>query len=312
MTQVTSGTEALTAEELDAFDAGWGDGDKVEDKVVDEASGKLIPAKIANRDDEAEVTEEAEDDESEATSEEEADEATDDEETTEEDESTTDSEEEDSAGGDEEDGEGDKAQDKKTTLTPEEQKAHNDEMAKARIAERKARESARQAEVQHQEATIERYIADAGEDEAEKSRRQLNVDAWRVKEEKIGLNQERLDTGIQRALAEVPMLTKGSDAAKEELASSLDDFEARFVVKDAKGRPTEIKIDPATGKPADVVAFLQTKSKSIERLMGDGATKQEKSKSKEKSRTTTPPVRAPKKEKTDVQMDAFDKEAARY
>lgn len=297
----------LTEKDLEAFSGDWSDGEEAEEKTLD-SKGNLV--KATTDDDAGDDSDEGDesDENADDSSEEEAT-ASDDEETTEEDEKTEGDESDESAS----EGEDDKSsKDKGTTLSAEEQKRHNDEMAKARIAEREARDRARQAETQAQEATIERYLQDAGDDEAEKARRQTNVDAWRVKEERIQLNQERLDTGIQRALAQVPMLTSGSDAAKEELAASLDDFEARFVVKDENGRPTAIKNDPATGQPADVVQYLQTKAKSIERLQGDGATKQVSAKSKEKSRTMTPPVRAPKKEKADPSMDAFKQEAARY
>jgi hypothetical protein len=300
----------LTEKDLEAFRGDWSDGEQAEEKTLD-SKGNLVKATTdddaSDDSDESDESDEKADDSSEEEATDEG--ASDDEETTEEDEKTEGDESDESAS-EEDDKSSDK--DKGTTLSPEEQKRHNDEMAKARIAEREARNRARQAETQAQEATIERYLQDAGDDEAEKAQRQLNVDAWRVKEERIQLNQERLDAGIQRAFAQVPMLNTGSDAAKEELSASLDDFEARFIVKDEKGRPTAIRNDPATGQPADVVQFLQAKAKSIERLQGDGATKQVSAKSKEKSRTMTPPVRAPKKEKTDPAMDAFKAEAARY
>lgn len=283
----------LTKEELEDFDAGWDEGEEVEEKLFEDEGGKKLPAKSDKTDDSDD-----EDDSDEEEADADADDAAeDDQDSADADESDDDAEEED----DTEDSDDDSSKD---ALTEEERKAHNDAMAKARIAEREARDRTRQAEKQAQDATIERYLAEAGDDEAEQERRQLNVDAWRVKEERISVNQDRLQAGIERAVASIDLFKTGSPAVQEELAKSLDDFEKLHVQMDDKGRPLAVN--------ADVVQFLQAKAESIKRLQGDGAVKQEKSKSKEKSRTLTPPSRAPKKAKADPVVDGFDEEAKRY
>jgi len=174
----------------------------------------------------------------------------------------------------------------------------------ARIAEREAREKARQAEQAAEEATIERYLREAGDDEAELDRRKLNVEAYRVQQEKIQVNQERLQAGIDKAVATIDLFRTGSPEVQEELAASLDDFERMYVRKDEQGRPIEVL--------GNVYDYLQTKAASIKRMQATGATQQERSKSKQKSKTITPPQRAPKKKKSDPEMDAFDEEANRF
>jgi hypothetical protein len=191
-----------------------------------------------------------------------------------------------------------------STLSPEEQKRHNDEMAQARIREREAKTRADKAEADAQEATIERYLREAGEDETELERRKLNVDAWRINQEKIVVNRDRLSAGIEKAVANIPLFRSGSKEIQEELAASLDDFERMYVVKDDKGRPTQVL--------GDVYTFLQNKATSIQRIQATGATQQQRDKSKQQSRTITAPKRAPKKAKVDEGIAAFEAEAARY
>lgn len=279
----------LTAEELAEFDGDWGDGEVVAEE--DDAKGddeqasdsKPKPKSTDKADEESEDDSTEEDEETET-----ADKAADD-----------DSEEEVA-----DDSKDDKSEEAKSTLTPEEQKRHNDEMAKARIAEKNARDAAAKATKQAQEATIERYLREAGDDELELERRQLNVEQFRLQEEKIEVNQEKLSAGIDRAVATIPLFKTGSPAVKEELAKSLDDFERMYVKKNDKGQPIEVL--------GNVVEFLQAKADSIMRLTGDGATQQDKSKKKQQSRTITPPVKAPKKAKADEMSDGFDEEAKRY
>jgi hypothetical protein len=201
---------------------------------------------------------------------------------------------------------------KESTDLEAERKAHNDEMAKARIAERKAKDEAEAVRKKSEEATIERYLEDAGDDEIERERRELNVEQYRIREEKIVLNNDRIQSGIEKAVASIDLFRTGNPVVQEELASSLDSFEAQFIEKDKNGRPVSIKIDPATGKPADVFQYLQRKADSIKKLTGIGARQQDKSKSNEKTRTLTPPVKAPKKAKTDPDLEGFDEEASRW
>lgn len=189
---------------------------------------------------------------------------------------------------------------------------HNDEMAQARIAEKKARDDAAKAREAATESAINRYIDEAGDDEAERKNREQDVEQFRIREERISLNDERLQNGVERAVVEIPLFNSKDEAIQEELLSAVDDFEAKFVVKDKHGRAVEIKVDPATGKRADLVRYLKIKASSIERLTGLGATRQDKSKKNQRSRTTTLPSRAPKKKKVDEDIDAFDEEAKRW
>lgn len=193
---------------------------------------------------------------------------------------------------------------KEKTALEAEKKRHNDEMAKARIAEAKAKRAAEEARKAAEDATIERYLADAGDDADERQRRENNVEQYRIREEKISLNQERLETGIEKAIAKIPLFQTGSPEVQEELARSLDDFERMYVRKDANGRPLEVH--------HNVFEYLQAKADSIERLTGLGARQQVTSKTKQKTRVDTPPVRAPKKAKADPGLDAFDEEANRW
>lgn len=294
-------TDTSKNEEVDVEDFGdvsWDEGEKATDKTLD-SNGKLVEAgsdeeaadesasdddEETSEDDDASKTEDAEAD---------ADKADDDAETEEEVET-------------DEDGSTDKKEDgkKDTATSEEERKRHNDEMAKARIAERDARQAKVEAEKKLEDATIERYLRDAGDDAAELEKRQLSVKAYRVQQEAIRVNEDKLEAGIQRAVAQIPLFAKGSKAVQEELASSLDDFERMYVRKDEQGRPVEVL--------GNVFDFLQNKASSIERIRSDGATRQGKSKSKQKSKTITPPTRAPKKPKEDAVMAGFDDEAARY
>lgn len=282
--------------EDDADNVGFEAGEEVESKFgEDESKGK--PA--SNSKDKAD-TDDEEVDESES-----EDEAADDEESTEDDESDQDESTEEDEAADDAESE-DKADDKagdKSTLSPEEIKRHNDEMAKARIAERKANQKAAKAKQEADDATIERYLREAGDDDIELERRKLNVEAFKLTEAKVAHNAEKLETGLQKAVATIPLFRTGDKAALDELYAAVDDFERMFVKKDAEGRPLEIL--------SDVTTFLQAKAKSIERLQASGARQQGKSKSKQKSKTTTLPVKAPAKKKADEGMDAFDEEAAR-
>lgn len=188
--------------------------------------------------------------------------------------------------------------------TEAENKRLNDEMAKARIAERKARQEAETLRKKNEEATIERYLEDAGDDEIERERRELNVEGYRQREERIVITNERIQTGIEKAVASIDLFRTGSPAVQEELAASLDDYERMYVTKDKEGR--------AISATADVYQFLQAKAESIRRLTGAGARQQEDSKTKEQSRTFTPPVRPQKVAKADPEMEGFDEEANRY
>lgn len=291
VTETVSAEEKAAISALENDDTSWDDGDEVESRFEaqeedDSAATDEDESEAEESDDDVELEDESDDADSEDDQSE--------------DENDQDSEDSD----DSEDAES-------TTDIEAERKRHNDEMARARIAERKAREEADAVRKQAQEATIQQYLDEAGDDEAEQARRQNAVEQFRIQEERIELNTERLQGGLQRALSTVDLFRTGSKAAKEELAASLDEFERQFIETDKHGRPLRIKSDPETGKQADVVAYLQRKAERIKQLQGEGAQQQVKSKKKEATRTLTPPTRAPKKSKVDADLDAFDEEARR-
>lgn len=181
-----------------------------------------------------------------------------------------------------------------------ERKRLNDEMAKRRIAERELRETQKQIEQEN----LQRYLDEAQDDEIEYARRQNQIEAFNIQQEKIQLNHDRLQNAIDKAVATIDLFQNGTPEIKEELAASLDDFERMYVKYDDNGNPLEVK--------GDVYQYLQKKADSIKRLTGVGARQQIKDKSKTTARTQTPPSRAPKEAKPDPDIDGFDEEANRW
>lgn len=169
-----------------------------------------------------------------------------------------------------------------------ERKRLNDEYAKRRIAEREAREQAKQ------QAQME-YLK-AAEDEKDLALRQLQVQAYN---QRVEFNTNKLETGLDKAVAVIPELRDGSPEVKEFLLDAVDEFERLYVVRDQDGEPLEV-----TG---DITEYLTKKADSARRLAGLGARKQAKAKGDAKSRTMTPPSKAPKEAKTDSDLEDFDK-----
>lgn len=287
----TNGDEDDSANLEDFGDEGFESGEEVPDKTLD-SKGKVVPA---STDDEDESSDDSEDDESES------DDKTE-EESTQDDESDQDkSTEEDDA--EESTDSADDKSDEKTSLSADEQKRHNDEMARNRIAERTAKDKAVKAQKDADEATIERYLREAGDDDMELEKRKLNVEAFRLGQDRKSVNEEKLQTGLEKAVANIPLFQTGDKAALDELYAAADDFERMYVKKDKDGRPIEIL--------GDINQFLQSKAKSIQKLQASGARQQDKDKSRQKSKTTALPVKAPAKKKSDEGIDAFDEEAKR-
>lgn len=276
---------------LENDDTSWDDGDEVESKF--ERPEKKSKAAT---DDVDEDLEESDDDVESADDSDDAEEDSEDE---------ADDSENDQADADK----NDVAKDAIATDIEAERKKHNDEMARMRIEERKTREALETARAERTEATIEQYIQDAGDDEIEQERRKLNVENFRQQEERIQITTDRLEVAVERAMTSTDLFRTGSTAVKEELANAFEEFEQRFIETDKAGRPLKVKIDPSTGKPADLVAFIKRKADSIKRLQGEGRSQQDKSKKKEQARSLTPPVRAPKTSKKDSDLDGFDEEA---
>jgi len=175
------------------------------------------------------------------------------------------------------------------------QKAFNNEMAQQRIQEKEARI----ARVQQDQAN---YIAEAGEnrDPLELAVRQLQVTEYN---NAVEAATNKLTNGYERAINDFEVLKNASPEIQAEIDQTIDAFQAMHVAIDAYGNPTQV-----TG---DLYATLQAKADSIEKLTGIRSTNQDKSKTKEKSKTLTTPSRAPKEAKVDPDMAAFDEEASK-
>lgn len=173
------------------------------------------------------------------------------------------------------------------------QKAHNNEMAQRRIQEKEARIS----RVKQEQAD---YIAGANEnpDPLESAVRQLQVTAYN---NTVEANTNSLSNGYDRALNDFEVLRNPSPEVQAEINDAIEAFEARYVTIDGYGNPSEVR--------GDLYQHLQAKADSIARLTGIRNTNQDKSKSREKSKTLTTPTRAPKEAKVDPDMAAFDEEA---
>jgi hypothetical protein len=180
------------------------------------------------------------------------------------------------------------------TASEEAKKQFNAEQAKRRIAERQAREAKQELERQN----LQRYLDEAGDDELELGRRKLEVEAYGIQMEKAQLNADRLQNGIEKAVATIPLFQTGSPEIKAELVRRIEDFEAKHVQYDKAGRPVNVT--------ADVYEYLQNEADSLQRILNSGAQTQSKAKEKAKARTDTLPSRAPKEKPKDPDMDAFD------
>jgi hypothetical protein len=180
-----------------------------------------------------------------------------------------------------------------TELTAEEQrKEHNRQMAEARLkakAERDAQLAKDQAE----------YVA-AADTDLERTVKQLEVNAYNTA---IEANSSKLTTGYEKATQDFEILRDPNPAIQAEVDAAIDAFQAQHVVLDSMGNPLSVK--------GDLYAYLKIKADSIAKLTGIGAKRQQTSKAQEKSKTLTPPNRAPKKAKVDPDIAAFDEEASR-
>lgn len=181
--------------------------------------------------------------------------------------------------------------------TPEElRKQYNDEQAKRRIAEKqlKLEKEKREQEI------LKTYLEEAKDDDDLLKQRQLEVERHYLEKERISIATEKLEVGIQRAMATIDLLQDGSPEEKEALAQALDDYDAMYVVRDKDGNIQQVN--------KDVTEFLQAKADSIKALTRIGAKQQAKQKSSQKSKTLTPPSKTPKQVKEDPDLSDFDSE----
>lgn len=172
------------------------------------------------------------------------------------------------------------------------QKAFNKEMAERRILEKQQRD----ATLKDQQAE---YLAQSDPDDPKDAAlRQLQIDAYN---NKVDANSNKLTNQYEKAVNDFPILAETTPEIKAEVDAAIDAFQAMHVTLDAYGNPTEIR--------GDLYHYLQTKADSIERLTGIRSANQKTSKAKEKSKTFSPPSRAPKEPKVDPDLAAFDEEA---
>lgn len=174
-----------------------------------------------------------------------------------------------------------------------ERKRLNDEYAKRRIAERQEKERLKREQQ-------EKYLQDA-EDERDLALRQLQIDAY---QNKVESNRNRLESGVDRAIAEIELLREGPPEVKEYLLSKVDEFERNYVKLDRNGDPVSVD--------GDIYEFLKKEEDSIRRLMGVGARQNARDKTKTRSKAIPRPSKTPKQPKVDPDLAAFDEEVAKW
>lgn len=176
------------------------------------------------------------------------------------------------------------------TTSKEEQKRLNDLYAQKRIAEKQLKDEAKRRE--------QAEYLQAAEDDQQAAVRQLQIDAYN---NRVEFNANKLESGVDKAVANIDLFTKGSPEVKQELLRAVDDFEKLYVKYDANGDPVQV-----TG---DVYQYLTERADSIRRLTDVGARQNAKDKSNAKTRTFTAPSKAPKEAKVDPDLAAFNEEA---
>lgn len=180
----------------------------------------------------------------------------------------------------------------------EKQKQHNKEMAAQRIHAKEEAKAQRDATIRAEQAA---YVAEAdAEDPKDFAFRQLQVDAYN---NNVNANTNRLSGEYQRAVKDFDTLSDPNPVIQARINRAIDLFQSSNVSIDKYGNPTEIR--------GDFYSYLQTEADSIRELTGIGARKQATSKTKEKSKVSLVPSRAPKS-KSDPEMEGFDEEAARW
>lgn len=167
------------------------------------------------------------------------------------------------------------------------------EAYEAREAKRKEREAAKQE--QHQ-----KYL-DEATDDTDRALREVRLEAYIGRIER---NADRIQTGLDKAVANIDLLTKGTPEQKEALEEAYQDYLNMYVVTDKNGDPIEVK--------ADVYEYLQKKADTIQKLTGVGERNGAKAKTNARARTDTISTRPPKEGKKDEMLDGFDEEASRW
>jgi len=168
-------------------------------------------------------------------------------------------------------------------------KAFNKEMAEKRIQEKQQREMS----IKEQQ---EKYL-EGIEDPIELATRQTQVEVYNIK---VEANTNKLTNAYERAAKDFDVLRSDDPVIKARIDRALDAFQAQHVTLDAYGNPTNVR--------SDLYQYLQDEADSISQLTQLGKRTQVKDKAQEKSKTFTPPSRAPKEPKVDPDLEAFDEE----
>lgn len=175
--------------------------------------------------------------------------------------------------------------------TPEQEQAR----FRAEMYEKRQQEKAERARsIQESQAA---YL-DEAENNQDLALRQLQIDAYETKVERV---TNQLTNQYETALKDFPILRDTNPVVQRELDEAIDNFQSRFVNVDSFGN--------AVNNSGDMYAYLQAKAEAIQQLTGIGAQQQEKSKTKQKSKTLAAPGRSPREPKTDADLDEFWKEA---
>ena len=178
-----------------------------------------------------------------------------------------------------------------------------DELAKEAFKRREAERKLRDEQNRREAENLQRYLDEAGEDEAELNKRQLEVQQYALSRERSQVLQDKLDVGINKAVLELKIDPKDT-AAMNYLARRLDDFESSRVVKDRGGNIVEVR--------GNVYQYIKEEMDSISQFRSIGAREQASKKAKEKARTVKTPTRTPKEKPVDEDLLAFDEEADKW
>ena len=181
-----------------------------------------------------------------------------------------------------------------------ERKRQNDEYAKRRIAEKQLKDERQQREQEN----LQRYLDEAGDDEFERERRELEVEKHLILKEKTDLLAEKIEIGLDKAVANIDLFQKGTPEQLNALDKAYQNYLQMHVRYDQAGNVLSVD--------KDVTTYLTEEAESIRQLSGVGARQQERDKKIVRSRTDTLPVRKAKEAKTDPYLDAFLEEAKRY
>lgn len=186
------------------------------------------------------------------------------------------------------------------TADEEPQEEESVDVARKAFEERQQKRQEDEKKFHDQKLETQNKYLNEAENDTDLAVRQLQIDAYT---NRVDGNRSKLETGIDRAVADIKLFREGTPEQQEELIRRLDDFEEMFVRKDANGDPIEIA--------GDVYQYLQKEATAIEKLSRVGEVKGKKSAAQTKARTFVPPSSKPVEKKSDPDLDDFDSEIAR-